>query len=145
MCRIVNFVSTRQNRHNLLLHQCEQSTGLLPTARRSLPGVADVHGQPFHWLFEATLYGYESVSLWVGFTGAKCTCFSVTPGCQQEFDSTETATCQCIEEARLDIKERVRRIKQVVVEAINNRDLRPTVGEGQTPISKCAQGIAAQL
>uniref|UniRef100_A0A914V8P6 Uncharacterized protein n=1 Tax=Plectus sambesii TaxID=2011161 RepID=A0A914V8P6_9BILA len=69
----------------------------------------------------------------------------VPNSCSQQFGSTKSATCQCIDEARLDLKKRVGSIAQTIRDSIESSSSGgPAIGSASTA-DRCVSNIKAQL
>jgi hypothetical protein len=74
-----------------------------------------------------------------------CDSQAIDVGCQQELRAHKAATCVCIDEARLDLKQRIAGIADAIHEAVDgaNRGA-PSIGGG-SKVDSCVNNIKRQL
>lgn len=59
--------------------------------------------------------------------------------------STKAATCECIDEARDDLKQRIAGIADAIREATSGRGGQPTIGASSSKVDVCVANIKRQL
>lgn len=70
----------------------------------------------------------------------------VNGGCSKKLQESKVATCECIDEARQDLKQRISGIADAINDAINNnRGGAPTIGGSGSKVDSCVANIKRQL
>ncbi|MFH4974906.1 hypothetical protein AB6A40_001615 [Gnathostoma spinigerum] len=70
----------------------------------------------------------------------------IAPECVEDLKNLKVGTCSCIEEARVDLKNRISGISEGIRSAINS-DSRgaPAIGETRSKVDKCVESIRSNM
>ncbi|KAI6189611.1 hypothetical protein M3Y97_00027400 [Aphelenchoides bicaudatus] len=74
-----------------------------------------------------------------------CDSQAIDAGCQQELRSHKAATCACIDEARLDLKQRIAGIAEAIKEAVDGANRGAPLIGGGSKVDSCVNNIKRQL